>query len=65
MVKPFCFTLNESGGNSSVRQIPNDTAAKSSAGHPEALPSFESAWTCLVAFSNGGLGPSWGLVEMD
>ena len=40
MVKPFCFTLNESDGNSSVRQIPNDTAA----GHPEALPLFESAW---------------------
>ena len=32
MVKPCCFTLNESDGNRYVSQIPYDTAAKSSAG---------------------------------
>ena len=44
MAKPCCFTLNESDGNSSVCSIPNDAAAKSSAGRAEALPLFESAW---------------------
>ena len=41
MAKPCCFTLKESDGlgNGSVRRIPNDAAAKSSAaGLPEALP---------------------------
>ena len=50
--------LSESDGNSSACSIPNDAAAKSSAGRPEALPLIS-----VVAFSN--VWPSWGLVEMD
>ena len=54
--------LNESDGNSSVRRIPNDAAAKSLARQPEAMQLFELRIS-VVAFSN--VGPSWGLVEMD
>ena len=47
MAQPFCYTLNQSGGNSSVTSVHwifNDAAAKSSAGLPEAKPFFTSAW---------------------
>ena len=60
MAKPCCFTLNESDGNSSVCSIPNDAAAKSSAGRAEALPLFESAWWHFQMS-----GPVEVLVEMD
>ena len=63
MAKPCCFTLNESDGKSSVRRIPNDTAAKSSAGLPEALPLFESAWWHFQILGPVGVLLRWTEVE--
>ena len=54
MVQPCCYILNQFDGNSSVCQISNEAAAKSSTFLPEAKPLFKSEW----AFSNVGL--CWG-----
>ena len=62
MAQPCCYTLNKSDGNSSVSQISNYTvtAAKWSAGLPEAKPLFKSAlWHFQMS------GPVGVLVEMD
>ena len=55
-----CHTLNQSDGNSSVRRISNDAAAKSFAGRPGAPPFFKSArWHFQMS------GPVGVLLEMD
>ena len=63
MAKPCFYTLNESDGNSSVRQIPNEAAAKILAGWPEALPLFKSVWWHFQMFGPVGVLLRWTEIE--